>query len=492
MNSLCGLLFGRGEGSSSARPTALLLLLLLWIAAVATLAQAPANATAPPADATPTASPTAAAAAGTGKSADRELVLYGTGSYGTLVNLFFTLSALFTDILIIRVWLVLAYIFLAVNVLMNFPDITVWDTNSSPHKIILGTLVWTLVTLSLQLWALVILVLDELPVKLSGDDEVLWRMFYRRCGMPRKEFQHVLKLGTWQQFKAGELVEQRDKDEPRLYVVFKGCLHLAPREIGDSAAPDALPRKGGSSATNAQQHTATASGTSKDTNSPTSPYNQQPVIAIPSGTLANLYLFNLFGICIGFEKDADDKALLLAATDVTLFSWDVTALLKISSGEVSIALPAYFRSLALYLVSFEFCRLHLGEAPYSSSGAAEPDAAAWLRGEVQSSDFTTPLGPEELPKAKFWGAVWALLRSFNLTIPRGLRHVPVPKTGAMARSRVLLAAHMRRLNQQLPAALAQDKAVVAAEGLGLWGASRLPTKLQSSLSDVDLSQQDAV
>lgn len=77
-------------------------------------------------------------------------MLYGTGSYGTLVNLFFTLSALFTDILIIRVWLVLAYIFLAVNVLMNFPDITVWDTNSSPHKIILGTLVWTLVTLSLQ------------------------------------------------------------------------------------------------------------------------------------------------------------------------------------------------------------------------------------------------------------------------------------------------------------------------------------------------------
>lgn len=101
----------------------------------------------------------------------------------------------------------------------------------------------------------------------------------------------------------------------------QGCLHLAPREVGDSPAPDALPRKGGSSATNAQQHTATASGTSKDANSPTSPYNQQPVIAIPSGTLANLYLFNLFGICIGFEKDADDKPLLLAATDVTLFSW---------------------------------------------------------------------------------------------------------------------------------------------------------------------------
>jgi hypothetical protein len=43
----------------------------------------------------------------------------------------------------------------------------------------------------LQLWALVILILDELPARLSGDNELLWRMFHRRCGMTRKEFQHV-------------------------------------------------------------------------------------------------------------------------------------------------------------------------------------------------------------------------------------------------------------------------------------------------------------
>lgn len=42
-----------------------------------------------------------------------------------------------------------------------------------------------------QVWALIILVLDELPVKLSGDDELLWRMMYRRCGMTRRECQHV-------------------------------------------------------------------------------------------------------------------------------------------------------------------------------------------------------------------------------------------------------------------------------------------------------------
>lgn len=31
----------------------------------------------------------------------------------------------------------------------------------------------------------------------------------------------VLKLGTWQQYKAGSVIEHRIKDEPRLYIVFQ-------------------------------------------------------------------------------------------------------------------------------------------------------------------------------------------------------------------------------------------------------------------------------
>jgi hypothetical protein len=37
--------------------------------------------------------------------------------------------------------------------------------------------------------------------------------------------------------------------------------------------------------------------------------------------MVNMYLFNLFGICMGFENDVEENALLLAATDVVLFSW---------------------------------------------------------------------------------------------------------------------------------------------------------------------------
>jgi hypothetical protein len=142
---------GRCRSSNDARPIALLLLIVF--AAAEALAQTPANAAAQPAESGSTLTADATAAGNTMAGSGGDVVLYGTGSYGTLVNLFFMLSALFTDILIIRVWLVLAYIFLAVNVLMNFPDVTEWSTNSSPRKLILGTLVWTVVTLALQVKA---------------------------------------------------------------------------------------------------------------------------------------------------------------------------------------------------------------------------------------------------------------------------------------------------------------------------------------------------
>lgn len=75
---------------------------------------------------------------------------------------------------------------------------------------------------------------------------------------------------------------------------------------------------------------------------------------------------------------------------------DISALLKISSGGVSIALPAYFRSLALYLISAEFSTRQLHLPPCSSSG--EPESEAWMAGQAMSQDFVAPLAPDELDR----------------------------------------------------------------------------------------------
>lgn len=45
--------------------------------------------------------------------------------------------------------------------------------------------------LFLQAWKLQVMVWDELPVKLDGDEERVWWCFYRRCGIMQRDFKQV-------------------------------------------------------------------------------------------------------------------------------------------------------------------------------------------------------------------------------------------------------------------------------------------------------------
>lgn len=42
-----------------------------------------------------------------------------------------------------------------------------------------------------KIYALVMLLWEEVPARLKGDDELLWRLFYRRCGAIKREFSYV-------------------------------------------------------------------------------------------------------------------------------------------------------------------------------------------------------------------------------------------------------------------------------------------------------------
>lgn len=65
-------------------------------------------------------------------------------------------------------------------------------------------------------------------------------------------------------------------------------------------------------------------------------------IRLASGQLANLWLFNLFGVTLGFDQDPDERELMIAESDIVAFTWDVPALLKMSSNEISWALAGYW------------------------------------------------------------------------------------------------------------------------------------------------------
>lgn len=36
---------------------------------------------------------------------------------------------------------------------------------------------------------------EEVPARLKGDDDLLWRLFYRRCGAIKREFSYVCFCG---------------------------------------------------------------------------------------------------------------------------------------------------------------------------------------------------------------------------------------------------------------------------------------------------------
>lgn len=149
-----------------AAATSLLLLLLLATQSTPGLAYNGAtNTTAAAAD---TAAPTRVAAdpipANSSKAETfTQAVLYGTGSWGTLMSFFFLLSAVFVDLLLIRSCLVLAFIFFIITIALNFPDVTNWTNNPRPHTLILGTLCWNVIGLALQ-----VRVQQQAAILLSG------------------------------------------------------------------------------------------------------------------------------------------------------------------------------------------------------------------------------------------------------------------------------------------------------------------------------------
>lgn len=92
---------------------------------------------------------------------------------------FFLMSGLWTDLLLIRIFLSCAYIFL---IAIQFKVLNV------------NLIIWGFVTLYVQLSSVVRLILDEGPVQLDENEELLWRVFYRSSGLSRLLFKkHVSK-----------------------------------------------------------------------------------------------------------------------------------------------------------------------------------------------------------------------------------------------------------------------------------------------------------
>lgn len=66
------------------------------------------------------------------------LINYGAGTWGTLSSFFFFMAAVFSDLLLIRLTLTLAYVFLLIAAFMGMPA-EVWGPSG---WLPVGTVVW--------------------------------------------------------------------------------------------------------------------------------------------------------------------------------------------------------------------------------------------------------------------------------------------------------------------------------------------------------------
>lgn len=105
-----------------------------------------------------------------------------------LASLFFTLSGVHGDLLVIRLFLFAAYLMLLINSLLGSP---LWGDKKA-DGVPVDSLVWAIVGLYVHGTSLVNLLNDERFVVLNENEEALWRLFYRSGGLSRRLFKTIV------------------------------------------------------------------------------------------------------------------------------------------------------------------------------------------------------------------------------------------------------------------------------------------------------------
>lgn len=321
------------------------------------------------------------------------------GPLSQLSNASFFLAAVFGDLLLLRFFLTMAYVFLFVSALLGQPR---WPSVSSTNNIFLDSVIWAALSGTLHMIALVRLLSDERRIKFKKDDEEqLWRFFYRRSGMGRLEMKQVLKYGHWRRVKAGEVIL-----DP-----LAACSHLC----------------------------LLVEGVANFTVTVANPKFGAPVLAhrLVSGCFFDMRLMNVLGLYIGFEGFGAQKWFAaVAKTDCLLYEWTMDELNTMAT-QCSPAVSHAWRNLLATQIGITLAWREIPDLP-PASGTGESESPAILLG-VRSRDFTDPLRGYEGGK-KDWtvrGLMQWAIRSFHPFMPPGMRHNDLPVHGIMARNRMV-------------------------------------------------------
>jgi hypothetical protein len=137
-----------------------------------------------------------------------------------LASLFFTCSGINGDLLVIRLFLFLAYVMLFLSSALGGP---LWPDVVRSDSLSLDGLVWAIIGMYVHGSSLACLFLDERPVPLGNDEAALWRLLYRTGGLSQKLFEtEILPYLKVTKLRQGEAVDTLE----HFSIVYRGRVRL--------------------------------------------------------------------------------------------------------------------------------------------------------------------------------------------------------------------------------------------------------------------------
>ncbi|KAI9024832.1 hypothetical protein DFJ74DRAFT_57345 [Hyaloraphidium curvatum] len=317
--------------------------------------------------------------------------------WSQLASFFFLMSAVFTDLLLLRFCLVLANMFLVVSASVGFP---LWPAIYGDGGPAVDSLVWASLALVLHLWALIRLLLDERPMKPfeAPDDEALYRFFALRTGIRRVDFLDILEHGEWVHVpESGRLLPT----ESMLYLVVEGAVACK--------------------VTNWRRR-------------PTDDFRDEASrFVLGSGDFFDLKLGNTFGIPIGFHSVGFEAR--TASSQALLFAWPAESLNYFATKAPGVV-GAAWRNMVSFAVA-DVAHSYMNPSQHPKYLPAKDDSQYPQQEEVaelahRHPDFSTLPDTVSMRRKKMgcWdrteGFLGWVFGSMDPRPPKGVRHYAVP------------------------------------------------------------------
>jgi len=299
-------------------------------------------------------------------------------------------AALFSDVLLIRVCLSLAFVLLVLQCVIStsnglfLADATAW-------AFLIGLFHWR---------ASYTLIKEELAAGAQfqqPNDEALFCFLHRHTGIARTDMARLRAIGTWAEHRSGHLICETSDARSHLFVLVEGIVEIQWRNEA---------RAGG----------------------------EESKTILRSGDCFDLRVLNLCGVFIGFPNE---RFAASAQTPTSLFVLPLKDLSELLQEHEHFL--GYLRTLALSQLArqaqFTFSTVpRHGHISRDSFGQLEDES--WIRG-ARSRDFE-PLSESEMESMRFsWKSTWHwVVQSLKPSVQPGCRHESNPLSGSLAQTSV--------------------------------------------------------